>query len=307
MFREIMEEIGRGTLRTVSPILEFFAPIVPGNTFPLYFETGLFQSALIAAILATIIAGLMGSFLLIRNLSLIGDGLAHVSFGGVAFAIVIGSAEDSLIWALFFSTIASILIYELQSRELLTGDASIAIFLTGMFAIGITMLELWGGGITSDIHGYLWGSLNVISPFSLGIITVTFFLVLFCLIFIHPILLASTIDPLAARVQGLPVRDVGLLFSILTAAVVVSMVKIVGALLVTALLVTPAATAQFVGKSFRSCVIWTQFFGLTSTIVGIYYAAETEAASGAMIALTAATIFAIVATFQIVIKPSSEA
>jgi ABC-type Mn2+/Zn2+ transport system permease subunit len=120
-------------------------------------------------------------------------------------------------------------------------------------------------------------------------------------------LLATTIDPLAARVQGLPVRDVGLLFSVLTAAVVVSMVKIVGALLVTALLVTPAATAQFVGRSFRSCVLWTQFFGLTSTIIGIYYASETEAASGAMIALTSATIFAIVATFQIVIKPSSEA
>ena len=69
MFREIVEEIGRDALRTVSPILEFFAPIVPGNTFPLYFEIGLFQSALIAAILSTIIAGLMGSFLLIRNLS----------------------------------------------------------------------------------------------------------------------------------------------------------------------------------------------------------------------------------------------
>ena len=189
----------------------------------------------------------------------------------------------------------------------MTGDASIAIFLTGMFAIGIISLELWGGGITSDVHGYLWGSLNLIAPFSLGIITITFFLVIFCLFFIHPILLATTIDPLAARVQGLPVRDVGLLFSILTAAVVVSMVKIVGALLVTALLVTPAATAQFVGRSFRSCVLWTQFFGLTSTIIGIYYASETEAASGAMIALTAATIFAIVATFQIVIKPSSEA
>tara|TARA_B100000029_G_scaffold232814_1_gene230167 strand:- start:725 stop:1648 length:924 start_codon:yes stop_codon:yes gene_type:complete len=307
MFREIVEEIGRSTLRTISPILEFFEPIVPGNTFPLYFETGLFQSALIAAILATIIAGLMGSFLLIRNLSLIGDGLAHVSFGGVAFAIVIGSAEDSLIWALFFSTVASILIYELQSRELLTGDASIAIFLTGMFAIGIISLELWGGGITPDVEGYLWGSLNLIAPFSLGIITITFFLVIICLFFIHPILLATTIDPLAARVQGLPVRDVGLLFSILTAAVVVSMVKIVGALLVTALLVTPAATAQFVGRSFRSCVLWTQFFGLTSTIIGVYYAAETEAASGAMIALTSATIFAIVATFQIVVKPSSEA
>ena len=301
-----MEIVGEILLQFTSPILEFIAPIVPGNTFPSYFEIELFQRALIAAILVTIIAGLMGYFLLIRNLSLIGDGLAHVSFGGVAFALVIGSA-DELYWALLFSAIASILIYELQSRELLTGDASIAIFLTGMLALGLVMLRIWGGGITSDVEGYLWGSLNLITPDSLSLITIVSIVVIFCLFFIHPILLATTIDPLAARVQGLPVRDVGLLFSVLTAAVVVSMVQIVGALLVTALLVTPAATAQFVGKSFRSCVIWTQIFGLTSTIIGIYLAAETESGSGAMIALTAATIFAVVATFQIAIKPSSEA
>ena len=301
-----MEIVGEILLQFTSPILEFIAPIVPGNTFPSYFEIELFQRALIAAILVTIIAGLMGSFLLIRNLSLIGDGLAHVSFGGVAFALVIGSA-DELYWALLFSAIASILIYELQSRELLTGDASIAIFLTGMLALGLVMLRIWGGGITSDVEGYLWGSLNLITPDSLSLITIVSIVVIFCLFLIHPILLATTIDPLAARVQGLPVRDVGLLFSVLTAAVVVSMVQIVGALLVTALLVTPAATAQFVGKSFRSCVIWTQIFGLTSTIIGIYLAAETESGSGAMIALTAATIFAVVATFQIAIKPSSEA
>ncbi len=301
-----MEIIGEKLLQFTSPILEFIAPIVPGNTFPSYFEIELFQRALISAILVTIIAGLMGSFLLIRNLSLIGDGLAHVSFGGVAFALVIGSANE-LYWALLFSAIASILIYELQSRELLTGDASIAIFLTGMLALGLVMLRIWGGGVTSDVEGYLWGSLNLITPDSLSLITLVSIVVIICLFFIHPILLATTIDPLAARVQGLPVRDVGLLFSVLTAAVVVSMVQIVGALLVTALLVTPAATAQFVGKSFRSCLIWTQIFGLSSTIIGIYLAAETESGSGAMIALTAATIFAIVATFQIVIKPSSEA
>ena len=230
-----MEIVGEILLQFTSPILEFIAPIVPGNTFPSYFEIELFQRALIAAILVTVIAGLMGSFLLIRNLSLIGDGLAHVSFGGVAFALVIGSA-DELYWALLFSAIASILIYELQSRELLTGDASIAIFLTGMLALGLVMLRIWGGGITSDVEGYLWGSLNLITPDSLSLITIVSIVVIFCLFFIHPILLATTIDPLAARVQGLPVRDVGLLFSVLTAAVVVSMVQIVGALLVLSLI-----------------------------------------------------------------------
>tara|TARA_X000000368_G_scaffold217741_1_gene171849 strand:- start:1461 stop:2384 length:924 start_codon:yes stop_codon:yes gene_type:complete len=299
------EDIGETLLRVVSPILEFIAPIVPGDVFPGYFEVEIFQRALIASILVTIIAGLMGSFLLIRNLSLIGDGLAHVSFGGIAVALVLGS-NFALLWALFFSVIASILIYELQSRELLTGDAAIAIFLTGMLAFGVLVLNIWGGGITSDVHGYLWGSLNLITPFSLSLIVVVSITVFITLFYIHPILLASTIDPLAARVQGLPVRDVGLLFSILTAMVVVSMVQIVGALLVTALLVTPAATAQFVGRSFRSCIIWTQFFGLTSVIIGIYLSAELESGSGATISLVAATIFAIVASFQILIKPSSQ-
>ena len=108
-------------------------------------------------------------------------------------------------------------------------------------------------------------------------------------------LLATTVDPLSAAVQGIPVRGIGLLFSVITAAVVVSMVQVVGALLVTSLLVTPAATAQLVGRSFRSCMIWTQIFGLSSVMLGLYFSSELETGSGSMIALVAATIFSVVA------------
>ena len=111
-------DMGEIVLAIISPILEFISPIVPGETFPYFFTMELFQRALVSAILVTIIAGLMGSFLLIRNLALIGDGLAHVSFGGVAVAIVLG-ATSPLWYALLFSTVAAILIYEMQSRELL--------------------------------------------------------------------------------------------------------------------------------------------------------------------------------------------
>ena len=299
-------DIGEIVLAIISPILEFISPIVPGETFPYFFTMELFQRALVSAILVTIIAGLMGSFLLIRNLALIGDGLAHVSFGGVAVAIVLG-ATSPLWYALLFSTVAAILIYEMQSRELLTGDASIAIFLTGMLALGLVTLRIWGGGITSDIHSYLFGNILLIDSSSLNLIVLISIVVMVCLAAIRPILLASTIDPLAARVQGLPVREVGLLFSILTAAVVVSMVQVVGTLLVTALLVTPAATAQFIGRSFRSCLIWTQVFGLSSVLLGLYLSAELDTGSGSMIALVAAAIFAIVATFQFVTKSNSQA
>ena len=101
--------------------------------------------------MVTIVSGFLGSFLLIRNLALIGDGLAHVSFGGVAVGIVLG-ASSPLWYALFFSVISSILIYEMESREILTGDASIAIFLTGMLAFGLVLLRHSGGGITLDIE-----------------------------------------------------------------------------------------------------------------------------------------------------------
>ena len=292
--------MGLGTLihDLLSPVLEYISPLMPGEIFPIFFfEMGMGQRALIAAILVTVVSGFLGSFLLIRNLALIGDGLAHVSFGGVAVGVVLGAAAP-LWYALVFSLMAAILIYELQSRELLTGDASIAIFLTGMLGLGLVILRVFGGGITADIEGYLFGSLLLIDDSSLDLVATISIIALVILIVIKPILLATTIDPLAARVQGLPVRAIGLLFSVITAAVVVSMVQIVGTLLVTALLVTPAATGQLVGRSFRSCLIWTQFFGLFTVVLGLYLSSELRSGSGSTIALVAAMVFAFVAILQ---------
>ena len=284
-----------GVLMTIfTPLLEFVAPAVPGDVFPYFFTMEMFQRAMISAIIVTIVAGLLGTFLLVRNLALIGDGLAHVSFGGVAIGIVLG-ATHPLLWALVFSILASIIIYELQSREILTGDASIAIFLTGMLALGLVALRTNGGGITTDIEGYLFGNLLLIDGSDLDFISGICISSLFILFIIRSGLLAITVDPLAAAVQGIPVRTIGMLFSVVTAAVVVSMVQVVGALLVTSLLVTPAATAQLVGRSFRSCMLWTQFFGLSSVMLGLYFSAERDTGSGSMIALVAAIIFCLIA------------
>jgi len=273
--------------------LEPLAPFMPGHTFPAFFELQMFHRALVAAFLVTIVAGFYGSFLLMRNLALMGDGLAHVSFGGVAIGIVLGAAAP-LWYALLFSVIAAIMIHELQERELLTGDASIAIFLTGMLALGLVVLRIWGGGVTSDIEGYLFGNLLLIDYEDLDLILIVSVLSLGSLFVLHNALLATTIDAVAARVQGLPVRWIGLWFSVTIAAIVVSMVQVIGTLLVTALLVTPAATAQLVGKSYRSCIMWTQIFGLSSVILGIYFSSELETGSGSMIALISAIIFGIV-------------
>ncbi len=284
-----------------SPYLELIGPMMPGEVFPYFFTMEMFQRALLSAMMVTIVAGFLGSFLLIRNLALIGDGLAHVSFGGVAVGIVLG-ASSPLWYALFFSVISSILIYEMQSREILTGYASIAIFLTGMLAFGLVLLRHSGGGITLDIEGYLFGNLLLIDSADLDLITTISIISLLTLMVIHSALLAITIDPLAAKIQGLPVRGIGLIFSIITAMVVVSMVQVVGTLLVTALLVTPAATAQLIGRSFRSCILLTQIFGFSSVILGLYLSAEMDTGTGSMIALVSAVIFAVVATSKLILS-----
>ena len=286
-------QLSERLIEIIAPALESIAPLMPGETFPAFFELEMFQRALVAAILTTIVAGFYGSFLLMKNLALMGDGLAHVSFGGVAVGIVLG-ATAPLWYALVFSLTAAIIIHELQERDLLTGDASIAIFLTGMLALGLVVLRIWGGGITSDIEGYLFGNLLLIDYDDLDLILYISILSLISLFFLHDALLATTVDAVSARVQGIPTRWIGLWFSAAVAAIVVSMVQVIGTLLVTALLVTPAATAQLVGRSFRGCMILTQVFGIASVMIGLYLSSELETGSGSMIALVSAVVFGVV-------------
>ena len=303
-----MMGIGVMILEEVAPFLELLAPFMPGEIFPSFFELEMAQRSLIAAVIVTIVAGYLGLFLIMKNQALMGDGLAHVSFGGIAIGVVLG-ASSPLWYALLFAVIASVCINELQSRDILTGDASIAIFLTGMLALGLVILKLWEGeeftGI-AEIHSYLFGNLLLMPEDSLDLIALVCVVSLVLLTAIRNALLATSIDPLAARIQGIPVRRIELLFGIITAAVVVSMVKVVGALLVTALLVTPAATAKQVSSSFKSCVFMTQVIGLISVISGIYISSEMKLGTGSTIALVAAIIFAIVvickSTINVVIR-----
>ena len=200
-----MQGIGLEIQDKLKPLLEGLVPFLPGDTFPILFQMEMMQRSLIASLMVAIVAGVLGVFLIIQNLSLIGDGLAHVSFGGVAVAIVLG-ATNPLWYALLFSVIAAILIHELQARDILTGDASIAIFLTGVLSVGLISLTVWGGGVTADIHSYLFGSQLLIDKDTLNWITYVCIFVMVTMILIGPSLLACIIDPLAARVQGLPVK-----------------------------------------------------------------------------------------------------
>jgi len=293
--------VGDFIIEVLGPVLESLEPIVPGEWFPLYFIRPYLQRPLIAAVFVAMVAGFLGSFLLIRNLALIGDGLAHVSFGAIAIGLIVGIV-DPLIWAFVLCVISAILIDFLQVKRWLTGDTAIAIFLTGMLGLGVVVTRLYGGGSLISVEGYLWGNLNLIDADSFEFIMIACIISYLSLaIFYHSLLLIS-IDPIAARIQGLPVRFIGLYWSILTAAVVVSMVQFVGVLLVTALIVTPAAIAQLLSRSFFMCVVLSQVLGVVTVLLGLYYSAELSTDSGAMIALVSAIIFVIVAVSKGLIK-----
>ena len=216
----------------VAPFMEDIAPYLPGETFPFFFTVAMFQRALLAALIITIVSGVLGSFLLIRNMALIGDGIAHVSFGGVAVALVIGTAF-TLEVAAIFAVVAAVLIFELQDRGILNGDTAIAIIMTGTLALGLVLLRLYGGGITPVVEGFLYGNLLFIDDQSLDFIFIIGLVALASMLVMYNGLLATAVDPVAAHAQGIPVKAIGLAFSVLTALVVVSMVKILGALLVT--------------------------------------------------------------------------
>tara|TARA_B110000444_G_scaffold81476_1_gene77082 strand:- start:20879 stop:21796 length:918 start_codon:yes stop_codon:yes gene_type:complete len=293
--------LGTWIIELISPFLEFLGPYLPGDFFPSYFLYGWLHRPLMASLIVAIVAGFLGTFLLIKNLALIGDGLAHVSFGGIAIGLVYGGLGP-LWYALIFSILAAVLIDQLQTRGIITGDAAIAIFLTGMLGLGLVVMRIWGGAANATIDGYLYGNINIVDEQSFDLIATICIIGYVSMLALYQSLLSIAIDPIAAKVQGLPVRSISLYFSVLTAAIVVSMVQIVGVLLVTALLVAPAATAQLIGKSFRSCTILAQVIGVITVLLGLYFSAEYDTGSGSMIALVAAAIFAIVAIFMMVVR-----
>ena len=303
-----MMGIGVALVEILIPFFKLFLPIIPGDVFPYFFGAELngypvlsLQRALIVSIVVAMVAGFLGTFLLVQNLALIGDGLAHVAFGGVAIGIVL-QATSPLWYALIFSIAAALAIYELQSRGILTGDASIAIFMTGMLGLGLVILRIGEFGMTADVESYLYGNLLLITDEELDIIVLLCFVSMLMLGLLRSGLLAVTIDPITASVQGIPVKWISRLFALITACVVVSMVKVLGAILVTALLVTPAATAQMMGNSFKSCMIWTQVFAMMSVLGGLYFSAEMDTGAGSMIAVVAASIFIVVVIFQNIVK-----
>lgn len=251
------------------------------------------QRALIAATLIGIVAPFAGAFLVQRRLSLVGDGVGHLALAGVALGALIGVSGT---WgALIVALLGAALLEMLRVRGRLTGDLSLALLFYLGIAAGVVGLSLAGRFNTSAL-GILFGSLFSISWADVVLIAALGAIVVAAVVLLYKPLLAVALDEETARAAGLPVDALNLLLVGLTALLVVGGMRVVGLLLVAALMVVPVAAGSKVAHSFRATLGWAVAVGAGSAWVGLMIAAaQGELVPGGTIVLTSIAAFVVFA------------
>ncbi|WP_036696293.1 metal ABC transporter permease [Paenibacillus taiwanensis] len=241
-----------------------------------------FQKALIGGLLIGITAPLMGIFLVLRRLSMIGDTLAHVTIAGVALGFLIGIYP--LAGGLIFALLGSIAIEKLRKAYKTYAELSIAVIMSGGVALASLFFTL-GKSFNANVTNYFFGSIYTLNWMDISVVGgVTLIVIGFMVIFWKEMFLL-TFDEDAAAVNGLPVRWFNLALTVLTALVISAAIKIVGALLVSALLTIPVATSLLVARSFKKAIIASVFVSEFAVVAGLITAGVWNLAPGATIVL----------------------
>ncbi len=230
------------------------------------FSYGFMQRAFLAGTLVSVSCSVLGVFLVLRREAMIGHGLAHVTFGGVALALFLNYSPLPV--ALIFSLVAAWLIEYLKKGAKLGGDTGIGIVSSLGMAGGIMLASL-AGDFNSDLLSFLFGSVLAISPLEVWIAGGLAVLVLILLAFSYNELIYAAFDEQSARVSGIEVKRLDLILTSLTAVTVVIGMKVVGLLLVAALMVIPAASGLLVAYTFRQTIMGAVIFSALSVIIGL--------------------------------------
>lgn len=243
------------------------------------------QRALVAGILIGVLCAVLGVFLVLRRLSLIGDGLAHITFGSVALALFAGlQGAAMLLVSLPVVLLASLGILKLAAKARLGGDAAIGIVSSVGVSLGVVLAVL-GRGYGVDLFSYLFGSILAISQAELMVATGLFLTVMTLLWLYYNDLVALTFNEDLAVISGIKVRFLNSLLAVLTALTVVLAMKLVGVMLISALLILPASAALQVARGFRMTVVLSVLFSLLAVIGGIVLSFLLNLPTGATIIL----------------------
>ena len=248
------------------------------------------QRALAAGLMIGIIAPIIGVFIVLRRLSLIADTLSHVALAGVAAGLLFKTYPVA--GALIASLVGAVGIERLRGSGRLFGEAALAVFLSGGFAVAVVLISL-ARGFNTDLFSYLFGAITVVQPVDLWVIFALGLVVLVAVGILHKELFAITFDEEAARVQGVPVETLNMLLTALVAVTVVLAMRIVGILLTSALLVIPTITALRVARNFRHTMWIAVFCSLFAVVAGMTMSFYLDIAAGGAIVLMALLLFGV--------------
>ena len=224
------------------------------------------QRALIAGVLVSLCAALLGVSLVLKRYSMIGDGLSHVSFGALAIAVALGMTP--LYFSIPVVVLAAYFLLRMASHPHWNSDAAIAVMSASSLAIGIIVVSRTTG-MTTDVDNYMFGSVLAMSKADVALSVVLCAAVLVLFILFYHKLFAVTFDESFSRATGLKVERYNTLLAILTALTIVLGMRMMGAMLISSLVIFPALTAMRLFKSFRSVVLCSAVTSVTCFCAGL--------------------------------------
>ena len=260
-----------------------------------YFSYGFVRYAFIAGVLISLCAGLLGVVLVLKRYAMIGDGLSHVAFGAMAIAAVLGFAPMTV--ALPVTVAVAVLLLLAGEKQLIKGDSAIAMLSAGSLAVGYLLLNLFPasdtGSLSGDVCASLFGSTSMMTLSNTDVwlcVGLSVAVIGFFILFYHKIF-AVTFDEGFATSSGVKVRAYNFLIAAISGVVIVLAMKLVGALLISSLIIFPALSAMRVFRSFRSVVICSAVISVVGSLTGLLAALLLSTPTGASVAVVHIVIF----------------
>lgn len=255
------------------------------------------QRAFIVGSLIAISSSFLGVFLVLRKYSMIGDGLAHVSFGTVALALLLN--QSPLVVSIPIVILASFLILKLSEENKIGGDAAIALVSSTAIALGVFISSL-ASGFNVDLFSYLFGSILIISELDVWLSLILSVVVIVLVLYNFHSLFSVTYNIDFAKVSGINTTKMNQLIAILTSITIVLGIRVVGTMLISSFIIFPTVIALKLGTSFSKTIALSVAISLFSVIAGIITSVLFDFPTGATIVLINATLFIIASLYSLV-------
>ena len=253
------------------------------------FEFHFLQNALVSAVVFGAVAGILGCFIILRGMSLMGDAISHAVLPGVALSYILGI--NFFIGALVFGLLASFLIAFINQNSTVKGDTAIGITFSSFLALGVILIGV--AKSSTDLFHILFGNILAVQDVDL-IITLVVSLIVFIVILAYfKELQVTSFDPIFAQSAGMNVQFYHYLLMFLLALVSITAMQSVGTVMIVALLITPAATAYLYSNRLKTMLILAAIFGSLSSVLGLFIGYTFNIAIGSTIVLTSAALFVV--------------